>query len=679
MPSEIYNAYENGTRSWNGSPGKNYWQNLVDYDIQVEVQPKDRTITGRETVVYYNNSPENINKLVVRLYYDVFKKGGQREMDVNPADIGSGIEIQHLKINKEKIDLHGDKANRRGTNLFIALEKPLAPGGSVNLEIEWKQLVPLTVRRTGAIDSTSFFVGYWYPQVAVYDDIFGWDELDYTFQTEMYNNLGNYTVQIKVPKNYTVWATGEFTNPKEVLTEKILEKYSKALSSDEVVHIIDQQDLNQGVRHTGDAWEFSAKEVPDFAFALSDHYLWDAAMEPLNEGKVLLNAAFPADDAGKYSNLIELQQKAVGLFSTDLPGISFPYPKFSIFIGLHEGGTEFPMMANNPGPDQNVTIHEMFHSYFPMYVRINERKFAWMDEGWANYITQLITDRLFLNNQNSVFTGAKVQFGETYGSLQDLPLITPSHYFDDKNYGYASYPLPQFIYSMLNDYLGDEVFFKALRTYVRRWAKKSPTPYDFFYTFEDVSGENLEWLWKPWFFRFGSSDIAIREWSEGILRIANNGNRPVPLVVAVYYKNGGVENISKSAKYFSNNEEAIISVDNHDDVRMILVNREIPDANDTDNIFPSLEKLSKGVDEGIIGKYKFKELPLTGYVTKQEGKFHLEIPGGNISFYLLPIEKNTFESLDGAAKVIFPEEKNSSAGLRISLFGYHLTSERIGN
>ncbi len=316
MPLEIKSAYENGTRSRDGFPGKNYWQNDANYQIEVAVKPSERLIKGSEVVTYYNNS-------------------------------------------------------------------------------------------------------------------------------------------ITVPPNYTVWATGELTNPEEVLNSSVYQRYKKALLSEEVVHVISREDIKEGLVHNGRSWKFSAKEV------------------------------------------------------TDLPGVAYPYPEFTIFIGLNTGGTVFPMMANNPGPAQNVTVHEMFHTYFPMYVRINERKFAWMDEGWANYITQLITDRYFLENKNSIFIGSKIQLDGLFGSLSDLPLMTSSQYLDDRNYAYASYPLPQFFYSVLHKHLGDETFLNALQVYIKRWVKKSPTPYDFFYTFEDVSGEDLSWLWKPWFFNFGYADVSI--------------------------------------------------------------------------------------------------------------------------------------------------------------------------
>ncbi|PTB95676.1 aminopeptidase, partial [Marivirga lumbricoides] len=195
MPLEIQKAYEKGTRSWDGAPGEKYWQNTVDYTIEVSVDPSDRSIKGSEKITYYNNSPNSISTLVIRLYYDVFKKGGKRAMAVKDQDIGEGVEISALKVNGTEMDLKGQQVSRSGTNMYVFLSEPLTSGTSVNLDIQWSQFVPLTLRRTGVYDSSSYFVGYWYPQIAAYDDIFEWDTFDYTFQTEMYNNLANFDVK----------------------------------------------------------------------------------------------------------------------------------------------------------------------------------------------------------------------------------------------------------------------------------------------------------------------------------------------------------------------------------------------------------------------------------------------------------------------------------------------------
>jgi hypothetical protein len=173
----------------------------------------------------------------VRLYYEAFREGGARSMEVNPEDIDE-VQLSKLSINGEPYPLDGRQVRKSGTNLIITLNELLPSRESLEMRTDWKQKVPLNLRRTGAIDSTSYFIAYCYPQVAAYDDIFGWDVLDYTFRTEFYNNLGNYDVRITVPENFTVWSTGVMQNPEEVLPEKILDKYKQARLSSDVINVV---------------------------------------------------------------------------------------------------------------------------------------------------------------------------------------------------------------------------------------------------------------------------------------------------------------------------------------------------------------------------------------------------------------------------------------------------------
>jgi hypothetical protein len=182
MPREIKEAYKNGTRSYDGQAGENYWHNTVDYDIEVEVLPEEKLLKGAEKVTYYNNSPDELNQLVIRLYHDAFRKANARAYRVSPEDITDGVGLQRLVIDGKKYELENRNAVRRqGTNLIVNLDEPLKAGGQLSLEIDWEQYIPETTIRTGAYDATSFFIAYWYPQIAVYDDIFGWDRLAYDF------------------------------------------------------------------------------------------------------------------------------------------------------------------------------------------------------------------------------------------------------------------------------------------------------------------------------------------------------------------------------------------------------------------------------------------------------------------------------------------------------------------
>ena len=658
VPKEVRDAYEAGTRSRTGEPGPNYWQNTVDYTIEATLVPSTRELSGKMSATYYNNSPDALNTLVIRLYHDVFKKSNKRLMAVNPEDINDGVEVKSLSVNGTPYELNSQQVNRAGTNMYVRLSAPLESGASVTFETEWSYIIPLTLRRTGVYDSTSYHVAYWYPQVSVYDDVYGWDTMDYTFQTEFYNNLGNYDVTITIPERFNVWATGVLQNPEDVFTSEILERYNQAKKSTETVHIIADRDMNAGYANKGNTWHYVADEVSDFAFSVSDHYLWDAAIQRVEDRDVLISTVFPKGNAVAYKDVTANQQKAMKHFSEDIPGIPYPYPAFTTFIGLRGGGMEFPMMANNAGPGLGVTVHEMFHTYFPMYVRINERRFAYMDEGWAQYITKIVTERYFEEDNKAYEFEGLASGGAPMGTMEDLPLITSSQFMDGSNYGYASYSLPGYFYGMLHHYLGDEKFLNAYRTYIRRWAKKSPTPYDFIYTFENVTGEDLSWLWKPWFFSYGNADLALVSINKGKATVKNMGSRPVPVKLDVMYKDGGSQTTVLNAKVWEKTDEVTLPVQNEKDISYVMVSQGVPDENSANNIYPSLDKIYENftVDKGVIGEYVLDQYGISMIVEEADGILTLSLPQAGIAGELIPTGSNTFRAVDGLFNVDFTKD-----------------------
>ncbi|HAS39432.1 MAG TPA: hypothetical protein DCS93_03095 [Microscillaceae bacterium] len=677
VPSEIKNAYKSGTRSMDGKPGPKYWQNTADYQIKVKVVPGTRLLDGSETVTYYNKSPKDLNTIVVRLYFDVFRKANPRASRVRPDDISDeGVKLKELSINGEAVNLKSRQVNRSGTNLYIRLKKPLKSGEKVTMKTAWEQYIPLTNRRTGAADKTSFFVAYWYPQIAVYDDVFGWDTENYSLRTEFYNGLANFDVTIDAPKNYTVWATGVLQNPDKVFTDKTLKQYNEALKSSKTVDIIKPEDLDK-FEHKAGSWQFKAQEVSDFAFALSDHYAWTAAVQKVDNRQVLVSSAFPKEKAKNYAKYTEVQQKIMKHFSEDVPGIPYPYPRFTSFIGLRGGGMEFPMMAYNQDQGTGLATHEMHHTYFPMYVRINERRFAWMDEGWADYITTVVMNRFMRKEKdNGPFFGKyKSSVQGTVGSFVDLPLITSTQFMDGSNYGYASYPLPAFIYSILHHHLGDKMFLKAFREYIRRWAKKSPTPYDFFYTFEDVSKQDLGWLWTPWFFRQGNVDVAIKSMKGSQLTIFNKGNRPVPVQVNVTYKDGKTEKIYQSASIWKTPGDKKIKIPNAKQVAKLSVNSNVVDGDIMDNFYPSLIDQLKAmkIDKSIFGDYAIARYGFTMSVINKNGLIFMDVPAANTSSYLMPHKDGSYRSLD--EQMVFKFEGGSVKG-ELKQFGVKISGKK---
>ena len=283
IPLNIRPAYEKGTRSLDGKPGSNYWQNSAKYDIKVKLDPAIKLLQGSEDIVYYNNSPDSLSQIVIRLYQNISKSTARRDFNLNEETLSDGVNLKKIEIENMSVDI-SDKALVRisGTNLFLKLTKKLAPKTSIKLSFEWDFLIPkVETIRFGSYDSTSMFVAYWYPQISVYDDVDGWDRMDYTGISEMYNDFNDYNVDFTVPAGFQIWSTGLWENPDEILNEKYLERYNLAWKSDEVVRIFKTEDLSLNdiykTKEGSQTFRFKALNVPDFAFGISDHYLWDAS------------------------------------------------------------------------------------------------------------------------------------------------------------------------------------------------------------------------------------------------------------------------------------------------------------------------------------------------------------------------------------------------------------------
>ncbi len=599
IPLNIQKAIDKGTRTLDGKPGPNYWQNKAEYKIKAELEPKTRIITGQETIVYFNNSPDTLKQIVVKVLPDLYRKGNSRDFEISPNDITDGIHLREISVNGEEIKTDGtDKAIRReGTNLFITPKLPMAPKSSIEIKFSWSFILPKESNvRMGTYDSTSFFVAYWFPQVAVYDDIDGWDIVNYNGQVETYNDFSNYEIELTVPKNFIIWGTGLLQNPEEVLSTEIFERYKKANSSDTVVKIIEEKDYKSGLV-TADKekliYKFKADYVPDFVFATSDHYLWDGSsliVDKKSGRRTFISAAYKKESKDFYM-VAELARKAIESFSTHIPEIPFPYPKMTVFNG--EGGMEFPMMVNDSSEPElqrtvHLTSHEISHTYFPFYMGINERKYAWMDEGWA---TMLPFDFQTANAPGyDPRARNAISFSEFAGNEQDVPPMVLSYELRGASYRTASYRRPGAAYEFLRQMLGDELFKKCLYEYINRWNGKHPIPFDFFFTFNKTDGQNLDWYFKPWFFENKYPDLSLvaKIVDGGVsVNVTNKGGLPVPVKLKFYYEDGTNEFVyEKNADEWKNGNVAVTTfLQTKKKVKKIeLGTTQIPDVNPNDNI-----------------------------------------------------------------------------------------------
>ena len=240
--TNIRHAYEKGTRSPSGKPGKNYWENHADYNIEVNFDPSTQLLHGHETIVYENNSPDSLKEIIFRLYPDLYKKGVYRQSHIAQKDLGDGVKIESFTIGSEKITNFNDRgmAYRDNILLIIKPSEAVLPHSKTDCEISWNYKVNTgSPVRTGMVDSTSYFIAYFFPRIAVYDDVDGWDTWSYNGTQEFYNDFGNFNVVINVPKKYVVWATGDRENSADNLSENVLSKLKQASVSEKIIHVID--------------------------------------------------------------------------------------------------------------------------------------------------------------------------------------------------------------------------------------------------------------------------------------------------------------------------------------------------------------------------------------------------------------------------------------------------------
>jgi len=599
IPLNIKKAYDNGTRSYDGSPGPNYWQNSSEYTIKVEVVPESKMLFGSENIIYRNNSPDTLKTLVVRLYQDIFKIGNARDFTAPPNAINDGVDVTKIIVRGEEIDPDGDSVKRDDTNLIMNLDDPLSPNSEIDLAFEWSFIIPHKYPiRMGAYDSTSFFIGYWYPQMSVYDDIDGWDMYNYGGQQEFYNDFASFEVEIKVPNTFCVWATGILQNPDEVLTEQILERYNTANSSEEIIRIVTADDLMEGNifynNKSQNVWKFITNNITDFTFAISDHYLWDGTsvvVDSTINRKVFVDAAYK-ESSKDFIDVTQIAKQYIQYCSYEMPAWSFPFPATTIFNG--SGGMEFPMMINDGSfptwaRTLSVTSHELAHMYFPFYMGINERKYAFMDEGWADMLPFDFQDSMAEgNDQRSIHI---FRYQKNAGTEIDMPLAVPTIQLRGAAYTNSAYSRPGAAYDILRDMLGDELFLEAMHSFISNWNGKHPIPYDFFYTFNEATSKNLNWYWKPWFFEFGYPDLSIHkvveEGSNVNVTIKKEGNIPIPVKLTFYYDDDSKSEKYKDASVWEDSDEVIIISEKTEKVlrKIILGDSHIPDVNSNNNVY----------------------------------------------------------------------------------------------
>lgn len=546
------------TRAASGEPGAAYWQNKADYTIRAALDESNRKISGSVTISYKNNSPQELPFLWLYLDQNLFAPDsrGQARMPVEGrsryGEAGSNFNGGNTL---DKVQVNGQPADYliTDTRMQIRLSKPVAAnGGQVTVSMDFTfELPAYGADRCGILNTRNgdiFAVAQWYPRMCVYDDVQGWNAEPYLGPSEFYLEYGDFDVTLTAPASHLVLASGELLNAKDVFTATQLQRYEQAKKSDATVLIRTAAEVKSpDSRPAGKtlSWHFAIKNARDFAWASSKAFILDGARINLPSGKTSLAlSAYPVESDGKngWARATEYTKGSIENYSKRW--FEYPYPAASN-IASNVGGMEYPgiVFCGNTAETSGlfgVTDHEFGHTWFPMIVGSNERKYGWMDEGFNTFINSLADDDFNNGEYASPSPSMEGMAGYMFNENSESIFHTPDA-MKEGNIGIALYYKPGYGLELLrNVILGPDRFDYAFKTYVKRWAFKHPTPWDFFHCMDNVSGENLTWFWKAWFVENYRFDQAIQEVSYvkgneangALVTIANLEQMALPVLIS---------------------------------------------------------------------------------------------------------------------------------------------------
>ncbi|WP_196216463.1 M1 family metallopeptidase [Flavobacterium sp. LC2016-01] len=579
MPRNIKDAYAKGTRSMDGKPGKNYWQNHGKYTMEITVDAKTKIVSGTETIEYENNSNDTLKNLPIRFVNNLHKPSSPRSGSVSQDFLSDGLTITSLKIAGE---VYKEDGRKWGTVGMIRMKKAIPPHSKTTINIDWNYPLSKESGREGQIDETTFFVAYSYPRVSVFDDYNKWDRLPHTDRQEFYNDFNDYTYSVKAPKNYVVYATGDLLNPDEVLQPEFAERLKKSYITNEILHIANEQEMKNGLvtkQNDWNVWKFEAKHISDVCFGLSDHYLWDASsvvVDKKTNRRASVQAAYDVKGTD-FEASVKNNQYALDFFSNKWPGVPYPFSKMTAFQGFAD--MEYPMMCNDsqmgdPKFAQLVQDHEVAHTYFPFYMGINETRYAFMDEGWATTFEYLIgIEEHGKEAADKFYKEFRVKnYINDASTEEDQPIISMSSQVSDAGYGNNSYGKASLSYIALKDLLGNDVFKKALHAYMENWNGKHPIPWDYFNSINSATGKNLNWFFNNWFFTNNYIDLSIKSVEKNKVSIINEGGFAIPFDIVVVYTDNSAETVHQTPAVWEKNQKlAVIDLKNKKEIKQITI------------------------------------------------------------------------------------------------------------
>lgn len=625
-PASNYNAAEafgplfytqngNEFRSAIGSPGPKYWQNRVDYNITASLDEAKNTVTGTVTLTYKNNSPDKLPYLWLQLDQNTFKKTS-RGYAITPArsrygaqgeNFEGGYTISNISV-VQKAAAVKFSSLVEDTRMQIRLDQPIAAGGEVvTIKMDYSYVVPKEGSdRTGHLTTKNgeiFAIAQWFPRMCVYDDVIGWNTLPYWGGGEFYCEYGDINFAITAPASHIVMGSGELLNPQEVFTAEQLKRWNEAKNSDKTIHIRSEAEVTDPKSRPAKdklTWKFKILNARDAAWASSKSFVLDAARFNLPSGKKgLAVSAHPVESnaADGYGRGVEYVKSTIEHYSSKW--FEYPYP-MAVNVAANIGGMEYPGIvfcgwkAKN-GSAWGVIDHEFGHTWFPMIVGSNERKYGWMDEGFNTFINGISSENFNNGEYKQRPTDMHAIGKQVIGNLRFENIMQMPDEMMEANIGVNLYSKPGWGLDILREQvLGQDRFDYAFRQYIKNWAFKHPTPFDFFRSMENAAGEDLAWFWRSWFLNSWKMDQAIGNVqpikSNGTttgyaIQVLNLEKMPMPIILQVKTKSGKTEIVKVPVDAWMKGNTWVVRYPTTEEVVSVTLdpNKVLPDSNADNN------------------------------------------------------------------------------------------------
>lgn len=609
---EFYPYPGNEYRSASGEPGPRYWQNRADYKINATLDTATHSVNGEVEITYTNNSPDNLKFLWLQLDQNIYRKDSRGTATTTEAGgrwanqkFTNGEVIKSISLESAG-KIFTPKYIISDTRMQVWLNEALKPGGSkIKIKIDFAFEIPERgTDRMGRLKTKNgivYEVAQWFPRLCVYDDILGWNTLPYLGAGEFYLEYGDFEFAITAPADLILAGSGELLNPQECMTAEQFRRWNLAKNSDKTILLRGEKevtDQNSRPAKSNCTWKFKITNARDVAWTASRAFVWDAARINLPSGrKSMAISVYPVESIQKdgWQRSTEFIKASIEHYSQ--MWYEFPYPAATNVAGT-VGGMEYPGIVfcsyQSSGADLwGVTDHEFGHTWFPMIVGNNERKYAWMDEGFNTFINGLSTEAFNKGEfSGQSFFGldmTRFVFHDKMDGLMNIPEV-----IQQENLGIAAYEKPSMMLNALRDVvLGKERFDAAFREYIRRWAFKHPTPWDFFHTMENVSGEDLSWFWRAWVLNTWKLDQAIKEVkyirndpSNGItITLVNLEKMPMPVIILVKEENGKEHKINLPVEVWQRGPQWTFGVPTTSKIKEVILDPEklLPDINRENN------------------------------------------------------------------------------------------------